>query len=244
MYRRLFGVLALGLVSLAGCATTGPDLKCKTEVAFGNFKVREAAATPDLTPPQKEQLYEQARRAYQHALELDPNCRDAYAGLARLYTARGQEDKALEIYHKGLKRCPQDAGLWFDMGMCQCRRKDWNAALDCLYKAHELDSENPICTRTLGLTLARAGRDREAVTMLTHAMSPAEANYTVARMLHHLHKDDQARTYLQEALRLKPDLAGANALYVQLGGGPQPATPTVNLSLEETTPVSSETSRQ
>jgi tetratricopeptide (TPR) repeat protein len=239
MDRRIVVVLALGLATgWTGC-TTGPDLKSKTEVAFGDFKVREASVTPELTPPQKEQLFEQARLAYQHALKLDPGSRDAYAGLARLYSARGQDDKAVEIYHKGLKKFPQDAGLWFDLGMCQGRRKDWNAALECLHKAHELDPENPTCTRTYGLTLARAGQDREALTMLSQAMGPAEANYTVARMLHHVHKDEQARPYLQAALRLKPDLAGAVTLSVQLGLSERPATPPrVNLSyVEEPSPA-------
>jgi tetratricopeptide (TPR) repeat protein len=224
-------VLALGLaVGLAGCATA-PDMKSKTEVAFADFNVREAASNRALSPKAREAVYDKARAAYQHALELDPSCRDAYAGLGRLQAAAGNEDRAAEVYRKALKKFPRDAGLWYDLGQCQCRRKDWPAALDSLQKAHLIDPDNRGYTRALGLTLAVAGRPKESVALLGPVMGQAEANYAVARMLHDAGKDDLGRPYLQAALQLNPNLGGSHELCAQTERGAAPAAgrPVVNI---------------
>jgi tetratricopeptide (TPR) repeat protein len=215
--------LALGLAAACAGCVSSPALKCKTEVAFADFKVREAASSHDLSPPQKEALYEQARVAYHRALKLDPGCREALVGLARLYGATGNDAKAAEAYRAVLKKFPRDAGLWYDLAQYQCRRQDWPAALDCLQRAHGLEPDNRTYSRALGLTLAVAGHPRDGVTTLGEVMGKAEANFVVARLLQRSGKDDQCRPFLEEALRLKPDLGGAREMYAQLGGGPEPA---------------------
>lgn len=223
MSQRLGLLLALILGS-AGCAATTPDLRSRTEVAFANFKVGEASSQKDLTPAQKEQLYEQARIAYQRALELDPKYAEAYIGLGRLYLLLDQEDKTLAAYQRGLKQCPQEPRLWYELGQAQCRRKDWNAALDSFRKAHDLDPDNPVYLRALGQTLAVAGQPQEALSVLTQVMRPEEAHYTIARLLRAAGQYDLSRQYLEAALRLNPDLPGARQDYARWTATSAPGT--------------------
>ena len=51
--------------------------------------------------------YEQAEAVYLVILNIDPKCEDAYLGLANIYLATGQYDKAEEI----LKRAQEELGL-------------------------------------------------------------------------------------------------------------------------------------
>jgi tetratricopeptide (TPR) repeat protein len=215
--------LALSLALAGGGCTSGPDLKARTEVAFADFRVRDAASRSDILPAQKEAELDRARIAYKHALEIDPDCKEAYAGLGNMYAALGNTDRAVQIYTQALQKYPRDAFLWFNLGMCQCRKKDLDAGLASLKKAQGLDPDNRVFVRTLGLALARAGRCQESEACLKQVMSPAEAQYTVARMLHHVGQDEQSRQYCQRALQANPDLAGARQLYAVLQGEPQPS---------------------
>jgi tetratricopeptide (TPR) repeat protein len=225
-------LLALSLA--AGCAgCVSQNLKARTEVAFADFRVRDAASRGELSQAQKEAVYDGARVAYQRALALDPECKEAYAGLANLYATIGRDDKAIDLYRKVLKRYPRESQLWLGQGMCHCRKKQWQAGLECLAKAHELDPDNRVYTRTLGLTLARTGRYPESVACLAQAMPQAEAEYTVARMLHHLGQDELSLQYVQKALQANPDLPGARDLIARLdGSGPGRGHPVVNVSFE------------
>jgi tetratricopeptide (TPR) repeat protein len=224
-------LLALSLaLGGAGCVSS-PNLKARTEVAFADFKVRDATSRPELAPGQKEATYDQARVAYQRALEVDPNCKEAYAGLARLYATVGRDDKAVDTFRKVLKKYPREAPLWLDLGMCYSRKKDWPAAVDCLSKAHELDPDKRVYTWALGVTLARVGKCQQSVACLAQAMPQAEAEYNEARILLRLGQDELGRQYLNLALQTNPALVGARDLLAQLEGrGSERGQPVVNVS--------------
>src|SRR5437588_5772602 len=64
-----------------------------TCVAFAEMNAK-AADEEGRAPLDQEQLRNQARKAYQQALDIDPKCLDALRGLARLYTALGDHDHA------------------------------------------------------------------------------------------------------------------------------------------------------
>ncbi|MCS6852819.1 MAG: tetratricopeptide repeat protein [Gemmataceae bacterium] len=182
--------------------------------------LREAAAqSPDAPPAYRELMREEARRAYQRAIELDPNCTAAYVALARLYDKTDDHERALALYQKVLKKHPKDAALCIEVGMSHCRFKEWEAGLGYLRRACEMEPENRQYAKTYGFALARAGRADEAVTWLSKAMSPAEAHCNVARMLHHMEQNDRSREFALTALSLDPNLAAARELLAELDGG-------------------------
>jgi tetratricopeptide (TPR) repeat protein len=225
------GCVGPGRNALPGAVEVSTSKKphASTEVAYGTFRVREAA-DPHLTRAQKEDLWEQARHAFQNALKLDPDCSAAWDGLGNLYTTMADYDRAVKAFQQGLAKHPKEAALWFDLGVCQCRRKDWPAALDCLQKAHGLDLENRFYTKTLGLALPFGGRYGEGLACLKLVMPEAEAHYNLAGILHHLGREEQSKEQLQIALRLAPNLAGARDMYTRLEAGDDGGIrPVVNL---------------
>src|SRR4029077_15655953 len=96
------------------------------------------AARVDVTPARQMDLRDQARKAYQQALQLDPTYLPPLAGLGRFYTQIGDFDRAGETYRKALEKHPRECSLWNDLGMCMIRKKDFEAAVRYLQQAYEL----------------------------------------------------------------------------------------------------------
>ena len=189
--------------------------QASTCVAFGDLELK-GALDATRTPAQKEQALEMARRYYQQALSTDPKCLDAYVGLARTYEELGDHNAAVTTYQKGLKAFPKQVALWYALGMCQARHKEWGPAIENLKKASDLDPDDRVCSHTLAYTLARAGRYDESFACFTKTLGAAQAHYNIARMLHHLNQDEASKQHLQLALQADPTLEPARQLLVRL----------------------------
>jgi tetratricopeptide (TPR) repeat protein len=186
-----------------------------TCVAFGKLQL-EAAVDSERTPAQREQMYDMARQYYQQAIKLDAHCLEAYYGLGRAYRGLGDHDREVATYQKGLRVYPQNASLWFELGMCQARSKEWGPALENLKKATALEPENRSYNSSLAYALARAGRYDESFDYFKKVVGEAQAHYNVARMLHHVKDDGASKQHLQMALRINPDFQEARQLLVEL----------------------------
>jgi tetratricopeptide (TPR) repeat protein len=207
-----------GVVPVVAKETDGPKRqpKAATCVAGGQFIEREALAAPRLGPLEKQQMFDRARRAYQQALSIDPSYMPAYTSLAHLYVELGDNERAMATFQKGLQKNAKYAPLWFDLGMYHARNKEWDAAIQNLAKAVELEPENRQYGNVLGFCLARAGRYDDSLSVFSKSSGQAMAYYNVGRMLHHNNQDDLCREYLQQALRLNPQLAEAEQLLASL----------------------------
>jgi tetratricopeptide (TPR) repeat protein len=206
--------------------------KVTTYVAWADCQERQAE-TPGLSSSQKQNFLDIARQHYQKAMQVDPNHVPAYGGLARVYMNMNHLDKAQETYHRALQRFPKNMSLWYELGLCCCRAKQWDAAIRSLEKARELEPENRAANQTLGFCLARAGHVQEGLETLSRVMTPAEAHYNIARMLHHMQHDDLCRRFLGQALQLNPDLSGARSLQASLDEGSRPV---LQIQFEEAQP--------
>ncbi len=197
--------------------------KADTCVAAANFYATEAVA-PNGTPQRCQELREQARRAYEQAVQLDPKHVPAYQGLGRLYVDMEDTAHAVETYQKGLKVLPKEAALWYELGMVQGRRKEWGPALDSLGKASELQPTNPQYANALGYGLARAGRYDEALACFQRVNGEGRAHYKLARMLQHLGQTDLAHRHLELAVEKDPRLVEAQGLLREMDAqGVKPA---------------------
>ncbi len=202
------------------------DLQPSTCVALGHTS-EHSAEVPGRTANDQQQLREQARRAYQQALKLDPKNLEALSSLGNLYVTLKDYPRALETFHKATEIAPQRAGPWYDLGMCQSRVKDWEPALTALQKAVDLEPENRQFVHYYGYCLARAGRYDASLAAFARLDGPAVAHYNLGRMLLHMKEEDLARQHLQQAVALDKDLVAANELLAQLGqrvtmGAPSP----------------------
>ncbi len=219
--------------------------KADTEVAFGDYKVRESQISPQLTPVERERMLEQARCAYQRAQEIDSNSVTASIGLGHVYSLLGNYERAISCYQEALKRHPREARLWFELGMCHGQRKEFDAAIPCFQKALSLDPDNRSCATSLGLCLARAGKFDQSLQVLTHLNGEAKAHLQIARMCEHMQQPEAARSHLQIALQQDPRLAESaqiQELLVRLQGSPESnpalqgapaAPPVVNVGFRE-----------
>jgi tetratricopeptide (TPR) repeat protein len=216
-------VWLLFLVCLCGqSASDGlPDLrripKASTLVAAGDLFAGEADADPK--SPIAARNREQARRMYEQALSVEPGNLPAFRGLAHLCVAMNNLEGAVETYHKALDVHPKDASLWFDLGMVQARRQEWDLAVDALSRASNLDTNNERYANTLGHVYARSGHNEEALSCFRRFQGEAGAHFTLARMLDHLGKTEQAKEQLRLALHTDPHFLPAVTMLDQLEGG-------------------------
>jgi tetratricopeptide (TPR) repeat protein len=192
------------------------------------------AEDPACTADYKQRCYDGARKAYQQALRLDPDCLPAYEGLGRLYVTIADYPRAVETYQKALKKHDKEAQLWFGLGMCYARQKLWDPAVENLQKASELEPENRKYANSLGFCLARAGRYDESLACFRKAVGEAMAHYNLARMLEHVKEPERSREELLLALQAQPDLEPARQMLVELQGPPSaaPSRPAVALGFE------------
>jgi tetratricopeptide (TPR) repeat protein len=231
--------LAVGLAaSCAGCVTETKTVPVSPETLAKMPGIKEAeapkrepqantwlalgqlhetrAGDPQKAPFEQAESRDEARKAYQKAIELNPKNSDAYVCLANLYLKQEDAERALTVYQRGLQLNPNAAALWYEQGLVHCRRKDLGAGLKCLAKAHELEPDNRKLALDYGLCLARAGNAQQAVVVLSKVMSPADANYNVARMMLHNGQSDLARQYAQVAIAARPAHPGATQLMAAL----------------------------
>ena len=191
--------------------------KASTCVAFGDLRVK-GVIQGDFKGPEREPALEQARKAYEQAMRIDPKNIDAYQGLAQVHQLSGDYNGALAVYHKGLKVDSGAASLWYDMGMCEARHGDWKTAVENLAKASNLEPENRTYTKSLAFALARTGRSEESVACFKKVMDESQARYNVARLLHHFNQDELSARQLQLALQSNPNNQPALELLAELEG--------------------------
>jgi tetratricopeptide (TPR) repeat protein len=199
--------------------------KASTFIAIGQMK--EAAAADSAAPLQQEKLRDEARQAYQKAIEIDPHCIQAHLALGAWYRHQDDDARALAAYQAALKQNPKAAPLWYEQGVIYCGRKDFTNALTCLKQAHELEPDNKSLASQYGFCLARAGKPQEAVVVFSRVMSKADANYQVARMMDHCKQPEQCRQYLTVALQERPSHTGAQQLWAQINAAPLTQAPAV-----------------
>ena len=184
-----------------------------TEIKFGELK--EADADSDggrRNPEMQAQLRDSARKAYQHALKIDPNNLEAHRHLARLYVKQGEYEKAFELYRAAMAKHPKEGSLWYDLGLAHHRRKELPESVRCFAKAIELDPENRDYQKKMGFTLAWMGRMDEGLSHLIRAQGAALAHCNIARILIEREDRDGARRHVQIALRENRDLPEAQGL--------------------------------
>lgn len=155
-----------------------------TEIAFGKLKEAEADSEAAKSQPEAQaRLRDDARKAYQQALKIDPNNLEASRRLGQLYAKIGDYERAQAICKKALAKHPKNATLWCDLAVCHKRRHDFNESVRCLNKAVDLDPENRDYQKSLGFTLAWMGQIDQGLAWLTRAQGAGEAHLNVARVL-------------------------------------------------------------
>jgi tetratricopeptide (TPR) repeat protein len=156
------------------------------------------------SPQDRQNAVALAKKNYRRAIQLDPKYIPAYLGLAHVCSDAGEHDEAILVLDTALAKFPREGQLWYDRGMVMGRLRRYDEAIRNLQKAVEIDSKNPKYGKSMGLMLARMGRDEEGVAWLKKWMSEADARYNVARLMEHMGLTAESQRQLQLALKADP----------------------------------------
>ncbi|HYD47353.1 MAG TPA: tetratricopeptide repeat protein [Terriglobales bacterium] len=106
---------------------------------------------------------DQAREAYERAVEIDPEHGDAFVNLGRLFHQRGDAERAGELYHRAIDCQPDDPVAHYNLALALEDQKDLTAAVSHYRKAVEISPDFADAHFNLGRLLDRLGRHTEAV---------------------------------------------------------------------------------
>jgi Tfp pilus assembly protein PilF len=202
-------------------AAKGPKKLPKPEtcVAYADYRAVEACSS-NYSPSQRDQARDDARKAYQDALSLDPKCLEAQRGLARLSAAADDYPRAVAAYQKALKTAPKNASLWFELAMTYHRMQEWGAALDALGHAAALEPDNRTYVNTQAVVLARLGHYQESLECFARVNSESQAHFNLGCTLRRLAQPELSRRELEVALEENPRLESARAMLTEMTAPP------------------------
>ncbi|HMP03183.1 MAG TPA: tetratricopeptide repeat protein [Gemmatales bacterium] len=164
----------------------------------------------------QQESWREARKLYEQALELSPNYVPAILGLARLHEKQGSFPLAIEQYLKALDQNPQTGQVWFELGMCYGKTKQWDHAVAALKRACELEPTDSAMATHYGWCLARCEKYEESWTVFRRHVGDALAYYRLALMAKHLGKVELSKQYLTVAIQVEPQCLEAHALLAAL----------------------------
>jgi Flp pilus assembly protein TadD len=185
-----------------------------------------------------ETKFEEAGRAYQAALDRNPNSKDALRGLIGTYVARKRIDQAIATANVQITKQPNNSGFYELLGTTLfINKKDLNGAEAAFEKSAELDKRNSSAQLKLAQVQATKGATDQAIATCGRALvnSPNEPSfYILLGDLYQSRRDwNHAAEAYQKALAIKPQnpLASNDLASVMLQSG---ANLDVALSLAQT----------
>lgn len=149
----------------------------------------------------------------------------------------GRFAQAEPHYLKALKLAPNDAKVWNDAGYSYYLQHRLADAERALKTASKLDANNPRILTNLGLTLAAAGKNDDALVAFTRAAGPAAGHANLGYILAAMGKSDLAREHYQLAVTLQPQLTAAHQALAKLDHDHPPATTTATAIAAVSRPV-------
>ena len=141
------------------------------QVKLGNFLL--AQGYPD-----------RAEQAYQQALQLDPRWTAAYANLADLFRARGNDEAGEQLLEAGLRLQPDQPDLLFTMGLLRVRQQQYHAALPYLRDAATGQPQNSRYQYVYAVALDSVGEREKAVAWLKSARPSAQVKELLTQWGH------------------------------------------------------------
>ena len=120
---------------------------------------------------EKAARFADAERAFQRALELDPDNADALNYLGYMLADRGQRlDDAVRFVTRALELDPNNPSYLDSLGWAQFKRGDLAPAEQNLTRAAAALPRNSVIQDHLGDLLARLGRTKDAASAWTRAL--------------------------------------------------------------------------
>jgi tetratricopeptide (TPR) repeat protein len=159
----------------------------------------------------------EAEKAFQKALELDPNSEDALTGLAMVYSDVGDTRKMIEMLKRVTDRSPNERAL-ATLGAAYEEMRDFAAAAEVFQRALAIKPDNIQLKRALAQNLMWSGQFDESLKLFTEiaAAEPRDAQTQIRLAELHRRKGafDKAREAITKAREL--DRNGLEARYEEV----------------------------
>lgn len=172
--------------------------------------------------------YVEAVENYQRAVEAEPTNEDYYFDLGMEYLSHFTFGPALEVYRVGTQKFPRVAREYLGLAFSHYAVREYPQAADAFTTALEIDPESPAVLKAWNTVLSSlspadwaAILPRLSTLAAAHPQNADIAFYYGAALFRaefakgpegHL---DQARAFLQKAVKLRPDFAAAR---IELAG--------------------------
>jgi|GEM_PF-1373488 len=156
-----------------------------------------------------------AQRAYNKALEIDPNCdkkdpaaAEFHFALAKALAERKQLTEAIASFQRVLQLQPNYAEAWGNLGVIYRQQDKLEEGLAAIKKAIALNPNKPLSHFTSGNILADLGRYAEAVLSYHKAINIqpdlVSAHINLGSVLQQLERWDEAAASFRRAIELEP----------------------------------------
>jgi len=218
------GIIAIVVLALAGCATTGSSDKSTMAVGYYDRGIShlqmkdyekaivEFQRSINTDPKYKMSYYamgmtydmmgkyDEAERYYKESIDLDSNFSDAHNSLGTVYMKQKKWKEALKSFQKALsnKMYATPNITYVNMGDVYFTLEDYPKAIEAYREAKRYANQDYIIYR-LGMALLRAGNAKEAVSEFQEgvALSPKNVDMRLALGLAHL-KEGNKRSAIAE----------------------------------------------
>lgn len=150
-----------------------------------------------------------AEKLYNQALKLDDNNMPAWSGLGSvLYQDPRRMHEAEEAARRAIMLAPEQAGLWFNLGLTLTNQGRWKNAEETFFKAVELDPGRAQAWQMLGYARLMLKQPHEAEQALRTAIQlepSAASNWSnLAGALWQLERHAEAEAAFRKAIELDP----------------------------------------
>jgi tetratricopeptide (TPR) repeat protein len=161
----------------------------------------------------KQDRNEQAVRAYEKALAIDPNDAVGWTNLGVALSHLGQHEKELVAYEKAILIDPHHAAAWNNKGILMQDLGHYDNALKAFENAIEMAPSYPIAWNNKGNILYHLGKDLEALMTFEKAIALNPNNSVLwsnkGIALRGLGRYEEALTAYEKAISLNPSFAEA-----------------------------------
>ncbi|GAA4094931.1 tetratricopeptide repeat protein [Mucilaginibacter panaciglaebae] len=96
------------------------------------------------------------------------NFPDAYVGLANIYDSKGDYEKALSYYMKGIAIAPKNRNLWFNLSVSYARQQKYPQSESAAAEAIKADPKHISSYRNYAVAAYLQGRNAEALLGLSN----------------------------------------------------------------------------
>ncbi len=151
---------------------------------------------------------EDAYRAYEQLLRLNPDYGEAYFNRGVMRMQDGQLDSAVVDFERTVEADSSFAKAWYNLGRLTSESGQADQAVAYYRRAVQADPENPKARLNLAIVLGRQDRYEEAAIVGAETVekypSYASALYNLAIAYSHTDQNEKARETYEKVLKLEP----------------------------------------